>query len=229
MSDYTNTFMDQEAGDGAMIDPAAADAAAANSRLLSDIAEHDPSLISGPLRRDRQHWTRTGRHILSSKGSPTPPCEGRFIAPSLTLAQSNSVQPVDIGLYTSTATLTGYSLWMALLGPHASMLYPMPWYTWKLEVDTNIKVAEITGAIKWVEFVCAHARTSDGISYPDWNKIAQEYDAIHVTLPAVVAVQGFHFETPIGVIPPVFWDVETTFWLRWCFSEAHLAETVDTR
>jgi hypothetical protein len=94
-------------------------------------------------------------------------------------------------------------------------------------VNRGIKVAEIVSATKWVEFVCAHARISDGLVYPDWVGIAREFDAIHVTLPAIAAAQGFHFHVPQGIIPPVFWDVETTFWLRWCFSGARLVEVVD--
>lgn len=219
--------MDFEVGNGAMIDPAAADAIAATSCLLADIAEYEPSLTTGPLRSDRQLWTRTGRHVLPSEDTPAPPHEGRFIEPSFALDQKADVKPLGMGLYTSTATSAGCSLWRALLGPHGSMLYPLPWYTWELEVDIDIQVAEIVSAAEWVEFVCAHARVSDGMVYPDWVNIAREFDAVHVTLPAIAAAQGFYFATSQGVIPPAFWDVETTFWLKWCFSGARLVETIN--
>lgn len=65
--------------------------------------------------------------------------------------------------------------------------------------------------------------------YPDWTNIAREYDAVHITLPAIAAAQGFHLETPKGVIPPAFWDVETTFWLRWCFAGARLVESAGVK
>jgi hypothetical protein len=227
MSEYTDTFMNCEVGRGAMIDPMIADTMAAASRLLTDIARCEPSLTNGPLRRDRQHWTRTGRCALSLDDSPARPRKANFIAPSASLNQKASVKPFGIGLYTSTATSAGCSSWRALFGPHGSMLYPLPWYTWELEVESDIKVAEIVSATTWVKFVCAHACTIDGMIYPDWVTIAREFDAVHVTLPAIIAAQGFHFDTPGGTIPPAFWDVETTFWLRWCFPDARLVEIVD--
>jgi hypothetical protein len=108
------------------------------------------------------------------------------------------------------------------------MVRPLPRYTWMLEIDMDIKVAEIVSATEWVEFVSTHPETSDGFVYPDWVRIALDFDAVHMTLPVVVAAQGFHFSTPQGVIPPAFWDVEQTFWLRWCFSGAHLIENIGT-
>ena len=107
------------------------------------------------------------------------------------------------------------------------MMWPQPWYTWELDVEGDIKVAEIVSATKWVEFVCSYQRVSHGLVYPDWRKVALDFDAIHVTLPTIVAAQGFHFVCPSGdVIPPAFWDVETVFWLKWCFSGAHLVESI---
>lgn len=223
---YTDTFIDHEAGSDAMIDPAAADAMTASSRLLGDIAEHEPSLNVGPVQTHRQHWTRTARDALPS-GEIEAPREGAFIAPSLDRDHKPDVKPFGLGLYTSTATSAGRSMWRVLVGPDSSMMYPHPWCTWELEVERDFRVAEIVSATKWVEFVCDYARVSDGFVYPDWGRVAQEFDAMHVTLPTIAAAQGFHFRTPRGVIRPAFWDVETTFWLRWCFAGAHLIERVD--
>ncbi len=119
-------------------------------------------------------------------------------------------------------------MWSVLLGLDDAMMYPLPQYTWELEMDRDVTVAEIRSATDWVDFVCAHACISGGLVYPDWVSIAEQWDAIHVTLPMIVAAQGFHLSTPRGVIPPAFWDVETTIWLRWCFSGARLVESVPT-
>lgn len=108
------------------------------------------------------------------------------------------------------------------------MIYPLPWYTWELEIDKDVRVAEIGSATAWVEFVCAHARISDGLVYPDWVDIAQSFDAVHLTLRMIAAAQGLSFATRHGDIPAAFWDVETTLWLRWCFSRASLVETVES-
>jgi hypothetical protein len=225
MSAYTKTSMTCEAGVGATIEPSEADALTANVRLLRDIAQYDARLVIGPLIAKRQHWTRTGRHAVSANAAPPPPRKDAFVTPSSTLSQKPDVKPFRFGLYTSTATSAGCSMWQALIGPHASSLYPLPWYTWELEVKSQLMVAEIETAERWVEFVCAHPDVRDGFVYPDWPRIAQEFDAVHLTLPLIAAAQGFYFATPGGIIPPAFWDVETTFWLSWCFSGARLVET----
>ena len=227
MSRQTDAFMDYEAGSGAMIDPAAADEITAGIRLLGDIAEYEPCLNVGQGQAHRQHWTRTARDSLPS-GETQAPREDAFITPSFASDHKPAVKPFDLGLYTSTVTSVGCSMWRVLLGPDSSMMWPQPWHTWELTVERDVKVAEVVSATKWVEFVCAYARISYGHVYPDWMRIAREFDAIHITLPAIVAAQGFHFSTPRGVIPPAFWDVETMFWLKWCFSSARLVETVGT-
>jgi hypothetical protein len=62
----------------------------------------------------------------------------------------------------------------------------------------------------------------------DWGRVAQDFEAVHITLPVIVAAHGFNLPTPEGgVIPRAFWDVETAFWLKWCFSDARLVEAVD--
>jgi hypothetical protein len=117
-------------------------------------------------------------------------------------------------------------MWRLLLGPGGSFAYPLPRYTWKLKVERGVTVVEIGDATTWVEFVCTHARISDGRIFPNWAHIARSVDAVHLTLPAIVATQGFTFCTRYGVIPAAFWDVETTVWLRWCFTDAYLVESV---
>lgn len=107
----------------------------------------------------------------------------------------------------------------------AARSHPLPRYTWELTVEKEARVAEIRTATAWVDFVCAHARIRDDLILPDWVQIAQSIDAIHLTRPVIAAVQEFAFRTRRGVIPAAFWDVDTTFWLRWCFSDARLVET----
>ncbi len=117
-----------------------------------------------------------------------------------------------------------------------STLYPLPWHVWEMKVaGDDLNVAEIVSASTWVEFVEAHALVvethplaGDDLVYPDWEKIAREFDAVHITVPTIVAAQGFYFHSQHGLIAPAFWDVETTFWLKWRFTDARLLETVDS-
>lgn len=230
MSDFTDSLMKAEAGRHAPIDPAVADQIVDTSRMLKDIAAYEPSLITGPLRTDRQHWVAVAEQDSPANASRAQPSAARFRVPSVTTPQRAAIQPRAMGLYTSTATLEGISMWREYLEPsRGSTLFPLPWQVWEMQVDTDdIRVAEIASASRWVEFVAAYAYASDGLVYPDWVEIAREFDAVHVTLPAIAAAQGFYCHTTRGLIAPAFWDVETTLWLRWRFSGAHLVETVNS-
>jgi hypothetical protein len=117
-------------------------------------------------------------------------------------------------------------MWRVLLGPDGSSLYPLPWYTWALDVSGPIAVAEVASARNWVDLVCAYPRHAGGFVYPDWVKISRTFAAVHITLPAIAAAQGFALMTPKGTIPPGFWDVETTFWTRWSFARTRLVEMI---
>lgn len=220
MSRWTDALIETEAGGHAIITPGTADALVSRSRLLAEIKRFDSSLITGPVHKERQHWTPIGRSAWNGE----PPSEARFIPPQV--GQPVTVKPLGFGLYTSTASVTGVSMWSTLLGPDGLFEYPLPRYTWKLKVDGGATVVEIHDATTWVEFVCTHARISDGHIFPNWTHIARSVDAVHLTLPAIVAAQGFTLYTRNGVIPAAFWDVETTIWLRWCFTDAYLVESV---
>jgi hypothetical protein len=221
MRRWTDTYVEVEVGPRATIAPGAADALASRSRLLAEIERSDSSLIAGPLDKTVQHWTPTGRSAWNGE----PPSEERFIAPQVD--QPAAVKPFGFGLYTSTASAAGVSMWRAFLGPGGSRAYPLPRYTWELDIDKDAAVAEIGSATAWAELVCAHPRISNDLVSPDWLGVAQKFDAVHVTLPAIAAGQGFYFDTSQGVVPRAFWDVETTFWLRWCFSGMRLVESIN--
>lgn len=217
MRRWTDVRMEMEGVSNATIAPGRADNVVCCSRLLAEIECLAPTLIYGPVDIDLQQWTTTG--MLPSNGSA--PSKQRFVTPDV---GSSMIQPVSFGLWTSTACVAKISMWRAYLEParHRGG-YPEPWYTWLLRFDPGAKVAEIVSATKWVEFVGSYPWVSDHYVYPDWAKIAQEFDAVHMTLPAIAATQGFHFTTRLGVIPPPFWDVESTVWVRWCVLGARLA------
>jgi hypothetical protein len=227
---YTDTFMDYEAGTRPVIDADVADTIVSACRLLSDVAAHEPSLVRGPLQTDRQRWTATRKPLTGQRvlGEPRPKS---FIAPSATGGDKAEVKPAAVGLHTSTATSTGCSMWRAYLEPfRGTMLYPGPWQTWELLVETDeLRIAEIVSATTWVEFVESFGRIRDGFLYPDWVEVERAFDAVHVALPTIAAAQGFYLRASQGLIPPAFWDVETTLWVRWRFSGARLIETVPVR
>jgi hypothetical protein len=224
---YTNTYMDAEIDPQAVIDPEAADAIVARGRLLRAIGELEPGITLGPLQAERQRWTRTGTFGDPTPAEAGPPDRDQFLLPQCRADDGGEVKPFGFGLYTSTVTAAGSDMWeMYLEAYRGSTLYPEPWHTWDLELDQgSLSVAEIVSARSWVDFVCAAWSRGRGGVVPDWAAAAERYDAVHVTLPAVAAAQGFRFATPHGSIAPVFWDVECTFWLRWRFAGARQVAT----
>lgn len=232
---YTDTFMDYECRDDAIIDPEVADVLVGGCRLLHAIEVHEPSLVRGPLLRHRQDWTCMGggRRPSTGGGPSDRPSERRFVAPGTSLASRAVTKPTGSGLYTSTGTAAGSSTWRKLLSGYlasvaaGSQLFPLPWVTWRLEPSPGvINVAEIVNARAWVRFVESYPHIADGSVWPDWTRAANDFDAIHITLPAIVAAQGFRFRVGPAVLEPAFWDVEQTFWLAWRFSGAQLLEVV---
>jgi hypothetical protein len=232
---YTDTFMDYECRDDAIIDPELADMMVGECRLLRAIEVHEPSLVRGPLLRHRQDWTCMGGGCWPStgKGRLDRPSETQFVAPSTARASSAVTKLTGSGLYTSTGTAAGSSTWRKLLSGYlasavaGSQLFPLPWVTWRLEPNAGvINVAEIVSATAWVRFVESYPNAANGGVWPDWTQAAKDFDAIHITLPAIVAAQGFRFRVGPTILEPAFWDVEQTLWLAWRFSGAQLLEVV---
>lgn len=112
---------------------------------------------------------------------------------------------------------------------YGSGLYPLPWYTWELRGPCEkASVLEITTAQEWAVFVEAYAMSARGMIYPDWRKVAAEFDGVHLTLRAIVAMQGFNFPTARGTTAAGYFDVESTLWLHWHFTGAHLSEITNS-
>ncbi len=225
MDDATNTQMADEAGDPAILEPSAADALTGACHLLERIGQSNPSLVRGPLDAARQHWIGTPQHAPSPAAPPAPVRE-RFIGAEDASTLPPSTKPFDLGLFTSTATRSGLSMWRAYLDLNrGSDLYPLPWYTWEVRVSEVCSVLDITSAREWAEFVAAYPRTEGGLLYPDWHKVVGAFDAVHMTARAVVATQGFNFPTPRGLTAATYWGLESTLWLRWRFDSVRLRET----
>ena len=69
--------------------------------------------------------------------------------------------------------------------------------------------------------VTRHPRTTAVGMLPDWPAVADEYDAVHFTMTAAVALQGTSYRLPNGSeTVPIYVDVESTVWLRWAFTAA---------
>jgi len=214
------------------LEPRAADEAVASSRLLEAISAVDQALTSGPLPIERQHWIAIARPSAGeSLDGILDPVERRFIPVSPDYEIPPSPKPFNVGLYTSTAPRGAPSMWRSYLATYYDdALFPLPWRVWRLRPRAGeILVREIATADQWAHFIDAYGILHGEYLYPDWRAAAAEYDAVHLTARAVVALQGFSLRTPRGLTAPTYWDLETTFWMKWCFNGAELVEVVSRR
>ncbi|MGH3993459.1 MAG: hypothetical protein ACRDSN_13480, partial [Pseudonocardiaceae bacterium] len=149
-----------------------------------------------------------------------------------------TAKPFGAGLFTSTGVLGGHGMWRTYLDRNRwSTLHPLPWHTWRLTPRPDAVVHEISSAAQWVDFVRSYPLRRGALVYPDWPSAARDLDAVHVTLRAIAAIQGLRFpagEFPADEFPAdgaavaaSYWDVESTFWLRWSFTAAELVEQVE--
>jgi len=218
--EHTTATLDAHTGDpdeaetaaSAALDPADADDIVQHSAVLAEIGRQYPELAGGPLRRDAQQWIGTGRH--------TPPDPANFL-PGTTMTPP-SPKPLTVGLYTSTAGPDGRSMWRTYLDLYrGSDLYPLPWNAWDLHAHAQARVREVVTAQDWARLVEDYPLTHAGQAYPDWKAVTADHDAVHLTLTAVVAIQGLPMRTAAGPTAPAFWDIESTLWLRWSFGPPH--------
>ena len=86
----------------------------------------------------------------------------------------------------------------------------------------------MTTAAQWAELTLRYPVVNDDFIYPDWRAIARDWDAVHITIRAIAAIQGMRLQTSQGLLAPSYWDIETTFWLRWSFTEVTPVATVES-
>lgn len=223
LSEITHTAFAGEPLGSDQVLPHIADEVVATSRLLSTALEIAPEVVIGPVSRERQYWIGTGRRLPVAPA--TPPTLGREHFVPAGPDTSVSTKPFFVGLFTSTGFGDTYGMWHLYLEATQSSLFPPPWYVWRVQARTDARVLEISSANAWAEFVLAYPLRRDGLFYPDWNAAAADYDGVHVTLRAIIAMQGLSLWTDLGPLAPTFWDVESTLWLRWVFASMRLVET----
>ena len=210
-----------DSGRSGYVSASTADRAMVGCRLLSRLDAVIPEIVSGPFRADSQFWVSGGTPAVA-------PSEADFVPAGAKQVEPVAAKPFGIGLFTSTGALGGLGMWRAYLQRNEwSTLHPKPWHTWSLTPRQDAVVREIADAAGWVDFVHTYPRRHHDLLYPDWRRAAADLDAVHVTLRAIAAIQGLRIRTARGDAAASYWDVECTFWLRWCFTAAHLVESVE--
>lgn len=210
------------AGEGLTPVPArAADEIMSSSMLLERLLRAVPEITVGPLLHAEQYWLSTGRHLR--RGAAASALDRTYL---VELSELDSIlpstKPFGIGLYTSTGIFGSFGMWWAYMQLHAgSTLFPPPWTIWSVEPVHDANVLEITTASEWVDFVLSHPDRMGGLLYPNWKSAEERWDGIHMTARAIAATQGIRLSADNNdAIAPHYWDVESTFWLRWRFARA---------
>lgn len=207
----------------------AADAIQQNCRLLARLEEIVPEIVTGPIRLSSQFWIRTGKPANMPK-SKIVLDQSDFVdisEASATTMRKASTKPFWVGLFTSTSVLGNQGMWRQYLDLNrGATLYPLPWSVWAIEAVNSAQVFEISSAAEWVKLVLSYPRREKELLYPDWSSIARKYDAVHMTLRAITAIQGIFFQTHQGIMAPTYWDIESTFWLHWRFDSMKFVEMV---
>lgn len=226
MAAWTDTRMTFDSERPVVLERTAADEITAECRLLKEIARTDPDLVQGPLAPRRQQWIGTAKR--SDSAAVPELTRQSFVSADAPGSGRPSTKPAGLGIYSSTATNDGRSMWRVFLeiGREAS-LHRRPWAVWDVRLyGDRAKVYEIDSAETWCDLVQAYPIRADDRLYPDWRAIATDFDGVHMTLAAIVATQGFTFLTSAGPIAAAYWDLETTLWLRWRFKSVTLREVV---
>lgn len=232
---YLISVIDRVAGsdfatDWAALSPLAgsqADDILRNSAILERIARTAPQLTAGPLRPGLQFWTATGRPAFPEARNYELNARA-FVDAASRGKTGHGTKPSGFGIFTSTGIYDRYGMWRIYLDMNEnSPLYPRPWQTWRVEISRNATIREIASAQDWVHFVDEYSLVKESYCFPDWHRIAEDYDGVHVALQAVAAIEGIPFAAQAGVIPPAYWGVESTFWLHWCFTDKSLCEVIE--
>lgn len=200
--------------------PGDADRELEDCRLLARLQSAAPEIVTGPLAGVKQFWISAEKPSGLPPGIPT--LDREHFRPVEAAPHSYSTKPFFVGLYTSTGFADSpQGMWRTYLDTETGTAI---WRIWALTPRRDASVLEIASAVDWCAFVDSAPAEHAGLVYPDWQAAARMYDAIHMTARAIVAVQGLQFDVPSGITAPTYWDVETTFWLRWCFSTCDLIE-----
>lgn len=218
----TSSGRDEETPIASSLD---ADAVIGTCRLIRRLGTRQPALVSGQIIGLPQYWISTGNVPWLPPREPVP-SPTRFISPAA-VPPANKANPFGIGFYTSTGFQKSQGMWRIYLDlDENSRTFLRPWYVWRFDTSATAKVRDITTAADWEELALRYPASGGGLIYPDWKSIAQDWDAVHITVRAIAAIQGIRLRTPRGVLAPSYWDVETTFWLHWRFVSMTHVETL---
>lgn len=197
------------------VSPDEADSIVAGSALVGRLRSDWPEIVHGPIALDWQYWISVERPLEQPQRHAELAAR-HFDAPSAARASAPSTKPFDVGLFTSTGSSSTFGMWWLYLQDYrGSTLFREPWTPWTVQLADSSVVFEICSARDWAALVMSFPLEHAGMAFPDWARIAERWDGVRMTVPAIAATQGIGLELGGAATAPTNWDVESTLWLRW--------------
>jgi hypothetical protein len=226
MEQITSVWWQTKASEPPIIEPKTSDNITGSSKTIKRITKAAPEFVTGPLVQGAQAWTGAGGESYFNQYRPRQvELAERFFKP-LPLAKTRlKTKPRDGGLFTSTlvpgSTTTMWLMYQEPFGDH-NPLFPKPWRTYQTTTSKKARIYEANCAKSYANLVEQYALEDEGLLYPNWEDISRDYDAVHVTISTIIAIQGLRLATTKGIIADAYWDVEQTLWLKWRFKSMRL-------
>lgn len=114
------------------------------------------------------------------------------------------------GLWTSTLIDNSNSAWSLFPESRRSQLW-----TPVADVTSSVVVLELNRPSHWVALCRSYPRSmQNGMVNPDWVKVANDYDAVHLTMGGLLSIQLAALIVDGERTVMSGWDVESTCWLK---------------
>jgi hypothetical protein len=110
--------------------------------------------------------------------------------------------------------------------------FRLPFAGFRLAIAHSALVFEIAGPREWHHLCTRYPATDkDGRLVPEWSAVADDWDAVHLTLGGLLTSEQARVESAAGWTEHAGWDAEQTVWLRGAFSDVvrlpNIAELVE--
>lgn len=198
-----------------------------HNRVLRAVLAEGPQLVTmarAILAQPRAKWwfgplDRTSQLWISRRGQPPVP-EQLVVPRTAPESWERYAQKPAGGLFTSTF-IGGSSAVLATLAlGTGDYQVSLPLTLYRLVASPSARIFEVTGPDDWHQLCIRYpAGGDDGRLVPDWSRVAQDWDAVHLTFGGLLASEQVRVETREGWTQLWGWDFEQTVWLRWCFTD----------
>ena len=127
-----------------------------------------------------------------------------------------SIDPKPTSLQqTSTLRDGSTSEWTAFVLGAGDHLCAFPLAAWRVWVEQDVRVWEINHPADWHSLCTEYpGKASDGRLVPDWQKVARDWDGVHLTLGGMLSCEQAGYDQDAEWSMLQFWHSEQTHWLN---------------